>query len=448
MNPMTHGIRLGLVLAVLAQAFALAARAGEIHEAVKTRDLDKIKSLLQASPKLVNQANETGDVPLYIAIFRGDRVLVDLLLTNKAEVDLPANSRGETLLSVAVELGHKSIANSLRKAGAREDDASRGAAIRHAASRGLREELAVLLAANSRLVNAPDGMGNTALYLAAYTNNKEIVSALLTAKADPNAANKAGGTPYSIARERDDAVVVELLRKAGGRENRITDGLPIRQAARKGDVEKARELLKARPELATIRDDLDKTALHEAALMGSTSVAALLLENKADVDARDFSRTTPLIAAAGTGQAGAVDLLIAHKADVNARTKQNTTALISAAAHGHQAVVQSLLDHGADVLLTDNLGMTALHWAAANGQSGAAVLLVARKSPVNLADNRGNTPLGHAASRGRKEVVVALLEQKADVNVRNKEGFTPVTLAMRGQQMEIAALLRQHGGKE
>ena len=427
---------------------AAVAPSGDIHDAVMKRDLDKIKSLLKANPKLVNEPNEAGDPPLYIAIYRSDRALVDLILTNKADVNPPPNKRGETPLSIAVELGYKVIAQMLRKAGAKETDASFGAAIRHAASRRDKDELPKLLAAHRQLVDARDGLGNTALYLAAFTDSADVVPVLLAAKADPNATNRAGGTPYSIALERDRVVIAELLRKAGGKENRITDGLPIRQAARKGDVEKVRELVQARPELVAVRDDLDRSPLHEAALIGSTSVVEFLLERKAEVDARDFSRSTPLLLAAGAGQKGVVELLLAHQADVNARSKQDTTALIAAALRGHTNVLQLLLDQRADLALADNLGFTALHWAAMNGHTAAAKLLLARQAPFDGPDRRGNTPLHIAASRGRKDICVALLEAKAELNGRNKEGFTPLKLALRSEQKEVAELLRERGGKE
>ena len=451
-------------------AFAAVTHAGPIHEAVMDRDLDQIRVLLQLDPKLVNQPNAAGDPPLYIAIYRGDRAVVGLLLTNRAAVNLPPNVRGETPLSIAVELGHKSVAAMLRKAGAQETPASRGAAIRYQATRRTPEELPALLTAHPQLVDARDGRGNTALYLAAFLGNAEAVTMLLVAKADPNATNNAGGTPYSIALERSRTELATLLRQAGGRENKITESLPFRQAARSGAAEQVRALLQQRPEFINVRDDLERTALHEAALAGHTNVAALLLnqpaldqleagrisayvtallsEPKAAVDARDFSRSTPLIQAAGADRRAMVALLLAHGAEVNAFTRQETTALLTASARGHLAVVQLLLARGADLTLADNLGYTALHWAAANGHREIAELLLARKASLRVIDNRGNTPIHIASSRGRREVVAALIAAQAEVNRPNKDGFTPLKLAMRSNHKEVIELLQQHGGKE
>jgi ankyrin repeat protein len=55
-----------------------------------------------------------------------------------------------------------------------------------------------------------------------------------------------------------------------------------------------------------------------------------------------------------------VRLLLDHKADVDAKTMSGKTALYLAAGNGHEAVVQLLLKHMADVDENDNDGRTAL----------------------------------------------------------------------------------------
>ncbi|XP_078608413.1 uncharacterized protein LOC144880222 [Branchiostoma floridae x Branchiostoma japonicum] len=70
----------------------------------------------------------------------------------------------------------------------------------------------------------------------------------------------------------------------------------------------------------------DQTPLHAASWVGQTEVAELLIEHKAEVDARDIYREfTPLHVAAERGHAGTCELLIRHGADVMARTKDRQT---------------------------------------------------------------------------------------------------------------------------
>ena len=54
-------------------------------------------------------------------------------------------------------------------------------------------------------------------------------------------------------------------------------------------------------------DEYDQTPLHSAALNGRTEIAKLLLEKKAEVDARDKDERTPLHFAAQEGHTEIVE---------------------------------------------------------------------------------------------------------------------------------------------
>ena len=83
------------------------------------------------------------------------------------------------------------------------------------------------------------------------------------------------------------------------------------------------------------RNDFGATPLHRAASHGWPEAIKLLLAHKADINARDNQRRTPLYDAATglpqgenpDGQLKAITLLIALKADLNARDKQGLTPL-------------------------------------------------------------------------------------------------------------------------
>src|SRR5438270_8939989 len=77
-------------------------------------------------------------------------------------------------------------------------------------------------------------------------------------------------------------------------------------------------------------------------------------------------KNVALSRAAARGQEATVRLLLELKADVNARV-HNGTALQRAAWYGHEAVVRLLLEHKVDVDARDIFGGTALHQAAYNG---------------------------------------------------------------------------------
>jgi len=68
----------------------------------------------------------------------------------------------------------------------------------------------------------------------------------------------------------------------------------IHEAAKNGDLEKVKALLKDNPDLAFNKDSDGATPLHYAAFNGHKDLTVLLLANKADVNATDNEGETPL----------------------------------------------------------------------------------------------------------------------------------------------------------
>ncbi len=90
-------------------------------------------------------------------------------------------------------------------------------------------------------------------------------------------------------------------------------------SAKKGDLEKMKDLVQARPELVNAKDNLGDTALYHAVALGHKAVAEFLLAHRAAVNAKDNKGFTPLHAAAGTGRIDMVEVLLVNKADINAK---------------------------------------------------------------------------------------------------------------------------------
>jgi predicted component of type VI protein secretion system len=99
-------------------------------------------------------------------------------------------------------------------------------------------------------------------------------------------------------------------------------------ATRVGGMGEIRVMLKSDPGLVYKKNgDSRRTLLHWAAFEGQKGAAELLLENGADVNAKDINKDTPLHLAAFRGSKEVVDLLLAHGADVNARNEMGQTPL-------------------------------------------------------------------------------------------------------------------------
>ncbi len=86
-----------------------------------------------------------------------------------------------------------------------------GTSLHAAAGAGDVEALRRLLADPATRVDAPDGLGRTALMVAVSTRHAAAVRLLLAAGADPERADASGATPRSVARTGASAEIAALL---------------------------------------------------------------------------------------------------------------------------------------------------------------------------------------------------------------------------------------------
>src|SRR5262249_49913567 len=129
-----------------------------------------------------------------------------------------------------------------------------------------------------------------------------------------------------------------------------------------------RLLLERRGKL-TLKDDFGVGLLAEAANMERIDVVRLLLSYGAAVDGSAEVRMTPLTAAASRGLVPLMELLLEHKANVNARCKgTGWTPLHYAAMSRKAAAVRLLLARGANPAARDSLRRTPLEVSGGQGE--------------------------------------------------------------------------------
>jgi len=145
---------------------------------------------------------------------------------------------------------------------------------------------------------------------------------------------------------------------------------------------------------------------------------------------------TALLWAAPLGYPGVVELLLQNNADVNAK---NNDALTWAVESGRKETVKLLLQYNADINTKGRYGLTALLMAIQQGKQGIVELLLQNNADVNAkSDYDGSTPLIMAARYGRLEIVELLLQKNADVNAKTSDGSTALTLAAKNVQRGIS----------
>jgi ankyrin repeat protein len=155
------------------------------------------------------------------------------------------------------------------------------------------------------------------------------------------------------------------------------------------------------------KDPSGSTPLLQAASLNRTSVAAVLIDAKADIHARDMQGFTPLHWAAFKGFPEMTKLLVERGADVNAKSNMGLTPIMQATMWGHDRIVAYLLSKGARPNETDNEGLTALHSAVSDGHPKVVKVLIAAGADPTLKSAKGLTAAALAQKKNNPEILAA-----------------------------------------
>jgi ankyrin repeat protein len=120
-----------------------------------------------------------------------------------------------------------------------------------------------------------------------------------------------------------------------------------------------------------------------------------------------------------------VNHLIENGADIRAKDKKGISILTHAARTGNLNVVQNLVGHGADIREKSPRGITALYAAAINGHTEIANFLISEGAEIDVRLNDGETPLMAAVWNGQVDMVDLLLKKGANVHAKKVTPYKP-----------------------
>jgi ankyrin repeat protein len=330
-------------------------QAGAIHDAVKSGDMQNVKTLIDGANELLNAQDEDGKTPLHHAVRTGNGEIARYLIERGADINL-TDTENESPLHYAASSGNLDMAKLLLEKGATSLNAptlvkyggsvGKWTPLHYACLKG-HPEMVKLLLDHGADIEARDGYERTPLILAAQGDSLGVVDVLVDRGANINAQAIRG---YSAllwaARNRSEGMVDYLIEKnAQIPENMLW---PALQMAVVNSLDRLYDYVQTKGFNIAEMKDKDPGFIQAAAAGNSTVILASLAEKGFSLGGSDEVGWTLLHYAASEGRVPNIEYLIGRGADINARNKKGESAFNLAAVRGFPEAAAALTTAGAD----------------------------------------------------------------------------------------------------
>ncbi|MDQ7825876.1 MAG: ankyrin repeat domain-containing protein [Candidatus Eremiobacteraeota bacterium] len=452
----------------------------QLRRAINDSNLDRVKELVMADPRLVNCKDRLQRTPLQHALMNGREKIAEFLISKGARIN-EKGERGTTPLLDVIESGYEysyiesTIKLLISKGADVNAGNSNGRTPLHRSHFGLKTiDIMKILIASGANINARDSEGNTPLH--SYYKNYEVSSAgpiiewMIAHKADINARNNNGDTllhitsflepfpRFLIMRGADPLIMNKkgktILNHIISSDRVFSYYRPYIQLGAALDLPTYKEhgvkLKSLNPSeaalagIAILFDNLEKktTPLHLAVKSGTIKNVKELLKNGKDVNSIDELWRTPLYYAPSREIAQCL-------ADRGARMDISDIFAMSPLSHAiyyrRNALADYLLEKGAKQFPTLD-GWLPLHYAALRGNVKIAKSLIKQGADIEARDSAGSTPLIISALHGTGEVSELLIMSGADINAKDSStGMKPLHYASREGHADVVRLLLEKG---
>ncbi|MBS1659747.1 MAG: ankyrin repeat domain-containing protein [Bacteroidetes bacterium] len=389
----------------------------EIAEVIKSRDLSRVRALLDPYPSRVNAADKRGNQPIHWAVLTRQIDMIDYLLARGANIEAMRPDGAKPIDLTAGDYHYRAWYRDLPPTGLRKHEIligylmGRGAYcdISVAAKIGYYERVLELLDLDPELTNrlpAHDGYYSGApLRNASAAGHIEIVKLLLERGADvnlpePGIAPMGGALHAAIGGRQWE--VVRLLLAQGADANAVVEssGDCLFMARHVGAPPEIIELIESR---VTHRDvdivsyeanpDVLKRVLEEGG-DPSPYIGKLIEE-----DLRDQ-----------------LEMVLEYRPDALRDVSQDRNAWWDSTSFKSADQARFLFERGLSPRLRNWLGITRLHRCVEKGQTDIAEVCLEFGADIDALEAHWcSTPLGWAARLGKEEMARWLVERGADV---------------------------------
>lgn len=426
----------------------------------------------EATPKI---RDNYGRTPIFYAAVNGFLDIVKLLFAADANPNIKDYS-GRSSISYAVESGSLEMVEWLRMQGADLSvrDKSGRALISYAAERGHLNMIDWLRLQGADL-SVRDNFGTTLISYAAIGGHLNVMEYLFSEGTELNAFDDNARTPlfYSIMHGNLPASEWLFRHDCALNEKDRFGRTALHYVAMDGKNVNLinwlfKKILITNIDLA---DNDGKTPLHYATEFGDNSSIRCLVEHGADINATDNEGHFPIyysimkrdswsVSYLISKQANIEDVfhkaiidhdvdlakfLIACKADPNALDEKKCTPLIYSVLYNCYPIAKIFVMGE----IQDGAGRTALHYASSFGKHDLIKEMFQNGdiSYVDIPDNDERTPLHYAACKGHINAAKCLLAHGADINALDSNKRTPLSYVPQRAE-NLRQFLIQNGAHE
>ncbi|XP_052235623.1 inversin-like isoform X2 [Dreissena polymorpha] len=368
----------------------------QIHAAAVNGDKAWLARVITANigTGLLDAGDQFGRTPLMFCVLADRLECAELLLKAGAQTNMK-DKGGRTALNWAAHKGNVRLIKLLLSKGAdcHMKDNEGQTAVHLCTRHKLPKCMTLLLRQLSPgEIDDQDRNKRTALHWAASYGNLEHVKMLIKQDSNIGIPDIEGKTPLHWAASSRDAEVVNCVRL----------------------------ILDTTPSVINWQDYEGRTALHLVVADGNEAVVkALVAVENCNVSALDNMFRTPLHWAAVLGHSKIVSLLLDNKAEFSSSDQNGATPLHYAAQNNFDETVEVFLSRANVTDEADVEGRTAFMWAAGKGADQVLETFLKNIVDIQQVDKNGgkddasSTPIRSPPNRFQKRVISMLSEMKS-----------------------------------
>lgn len=258
-------------------------------------------------------------------------------------------------------------------------------------------------------VEHPDAEGYTALHYACQRGHLTVAKSLITNNAPIDAPGPRGQTALHLAMQPPPRQSVVML-----------------LIQHKANV--------------NARDATFQTPLHIGASQGNVAMCNYLLNEGAQLDSREVHSKTPLQLACEAGHYELVQMLL-NQSNLNPTNMSFLAAFFAAVEYGHVQIAESFFPRGLKLRELRNDSHKSITIAAKGGGLAMVELMINENCDINARDENGWNALHFSSYYGHYQVIERLISSGVSTDAITSRKETPLLFAVKRDHFAVAERL-------